>query len=155
MKYQADKLQRLISTLLRLAEAFERLGEPRLAELAASWRKAIPKYDSLLAGGASAASLSAGLVQGLSEVPAIVRSIKPEARARALQTYYSVIMREAPEFLKKLESSVTRMLGRGRIVTEQEYYLARAVIDASDSDSRGERERDLARLVDAYDDREP
>ena len=152
---QSDKLQRLISTLLRLAEAFDLLGEPRLAELATSWRNAIPKYDSMLAGGASAASLAAGLEQGLSEVPAIVRSMKPQAKARALQTYYSVMMREAPESLKKLEASVTRILGRGRILSAQEYYLARAVIDAGDSHLQSNRGRDLERLVDAYDGKEP
>lgn len=126
-----DKLRRLTSTLLRLAEAFELVGDPHLTEIATAWRNVLPKYDVLLAEGVPVSSLTAGLVQGLSEVPAIVGSFEPEIKAIALDTYYSVVMREAPEFMKKLEATITRMLARGQIRTEHEYHLARAVIDAS------------------------
>jgi hypothetical protein len=39
-------------------------------------------------------ALTAGLVQGLREVPAIVGSFEPEIYARALDTHYSVLMRK-------------------------------------------------------------
>jgi hypothetical protein len=44
-----DKLRRLTSTLLWLAEAFELVGDPRLTEIAAAWRNALPKHEVLLA----------------------------------------------------------------------------------------------------------
>jgi hypothetical protein len=94
---------------------------------------------------------SAGLEQGLRETPNLIQEIAPEWRTKVTQAFYEAVMAEYPEFITLESERLRKILARGKIRTEAEFYRVRYEIDVVEgTPSRRGELQNLYALVDAY-----
>ncbi|MDP2595470.1 hypothetical protein [Alteromonas stellipolaris] len=73
--------------------------------------------------------IATGLEQGVNELPMFFEEMKPSLREAAFQTYYSTLNEIVPNYQEKLSSRVQRIIKRGKIKSESEFYLLRNRLD--------------------------
>jgi hypothetical protein len=73
--------------------------------------------------------IGTGLEQGVNELPMFFEEMEPSLRATAFQTYYSVLNAIVPDYQEKLSNRVQRIIKRGKIKSESEFYLLRNRLD--------------------------
>ena len=94
---------------------------------------------------------SAGLEQGLRETPELIQDVSPEWRAKVAQAFHEALMSSYPEFIALESARLHKVLARGKIRSEAEFYRVRHEIDVTEGDpNRQEELRKLYALVDAY-----
>lgn len=80
--------------------------------------------------GVTKSKLATGLEQALREVPEIFSNLNPAVRLSALNAWNASIQKEFPEFAEKSKETIAKILIRGHIRNESEYYLIRSEVDA-------------------------
>jgi hypothetical protein len=94
---------------------------------------------------------SAGLEQGLRETPQLILAVAPEWRTQVSKAFHDALMLEYPEFLALEAERLNKVLARGKIRSEAEYYLVRHEIDMVEGDLyRRDELKVLYALVDAF-----
>jgi hypothetical protein len=95
---------------------------------------------------------SSGLEQGLRETPQLILEVAPEWRAEIAKAFHDALVLEYPEFLALETERLKKVLARGKIRSEAEYYRVRHEIDIVEGDqSRHNELKVLYGLVDAFD----
>jgi hypothetical protein len=80
--------------------------------------------------GVTKSKLATGLEQALREVPEIFSNLQPAVRLSVLNAWNVSIQKEFPEFAEKSKEIIAKILIRGHIKNESEYYLIRSEVDA-------------------------
>lgn len=73
--------------------------------------------------------IATGLEQGVNELPLFFEEMEPSLRETVFQTYYSALDEIVPDYQEKLSNRVQRILKRGKIKSESEFYLLRSRLD--------------------------
>lgn len=97
-----------------------------------SWEKAKVQYAQWLSdpqSGVTRSKVAAGLEQGLRETPQRLQRIAPQWRGQAVAALQAAIENEFPEFGAKQQDILSKVLSRGSIRGESEFYLVRHEID--------------------------
>ncbi|STR45794.1 hypothetical protein [Iodobacter fluviatilis] len=83
--------------------------------------------------GVTKSKMATGLEQVLREVPEFFSNLKPAVRLSAINAWNASIQKEFPEFAEKSKEKIAKILIRGHIKNESEYYLVRSEVDALES----------------------
>jgi hypothetical protein len=101
---------------------------------------------------ATSSQVSAGLEQGLRETPQLIQGIAPQWRAAVSRAFHDALMKEFPAFIGLEEERLKKILARGKISSEAEFYRIRHEIDVVEGQpSRHSELESLYALVEAFD----
>ncbi len=93
----------------------------------------------------------AGLEQGLREAPLLIQAVAPEWRTAVARAFYEALAHDYPDFLAQEAERLQKVLARGKIRSEAEYYRIRHEIDIVEGEpSRKGELQDLYGLIDAF-----
>lgn len=126
------KTAQLVEAYRELALEFRTLGNVRLIELADMWDRALEQLLSVLSQKNPPVKRSAvvgGLEQGLRETPSFFATLPEPQKRAALHAYRRVVEANVPGFFKRDQDVLQKVLLRGRIKTENEWYLLRHRVD--------------------------
>lgn len=98
--------------------------------------------------------IAVGLEQGWRETPELIQIISAQWRSIASQAWHDYTLAAYPEFLVKEQQRLHKVLERGKIRTEAEFYRIRHEVDVLEAqpESGVELQR-LYSLIDAYESR--
>jgi hypothetical protein len=116
----------------RFGNELKKCGETGALALAQAWDNGKSQHRKWLddpASKISRSSLAAGMKQGLRELPRLLESISPEARKHLRKILRQILCEEMPGLISKEVLELERILKRGKIVSENEYYLVRHQLD--------------------------
>ena len=101
--------------------------------------------------GVPKSQLSAGLLQGLREVPLLFGEMPAAERRIFSSLYNAAIDSEYPDLLQSQHERLEKIVSRGRIANESQFYLVRHAIDVIEGDpKRADELTRLYQLVDAF-----
>jgi hypothetical protein len=101
-----------------------------IAKLRVGWASAKCDYEEMLASKAvTRSAIAQGLEQGIREMPQILQELPEPTRSRANHALMASINRHAPDIHAKDQERLAKVVQRGRIRSESEYYLVRHQID--------------------------
>lgn len=93
----------------------------------------------------------AGLEQGLREIPSLLSELPEVERRLALKTLSRVVESMVPGFFEKNRETLGKIVARGKIKNEDEWYLIRHCVDEIEGDSSQLlRLAELYKLIDNY-----
>jgi hypothetical protein len=113
---------------------FAEIDDDQCRNLVANWQQVRGKYYELLSRpetGVTKSKVAAGLEQGLNEIPLILATASPRARA----AFNDALVGHYPEFLETQLLRLRKVIERGSIRSEREFYLSRHAIDLLEGDS--------------------
>lgn len=116
----------------RLVAELSDLGSKELQTLIDGFSNSIEQISVWVANNnlpAPKSVIATGLEQGVNELPLFFEEMKPSLRETAFQTYYSILNEIVPNYQEKLSSRVQRIIKRGKIKSESEFYLLRNRLD--------------------------
>lgn len=146
-----SKYEQLSAVFERFHDELGKLPDRRAAELCAVWEKGKLWYADLLASRqATRSELAAALEQVLRETPQILQSMPAQHRLAALKALADALAAEYPSFLEQDQVRLSKILARGSIRTESEYYLIRNRIDLLEGEGQEEELAELYSLVDKF-----
>ena len=79
--------------------------------------------------GVNRSALVAGLEQGLRETPLVLASLPEMERNSALKTFRRVVQSNIPSFFEKEREAREKVIARGKLKNENEWYLLRHRVD--------------------------
>lgn len=126
------KFTQLVSAYGQLGFALRTLGIASLAELADTWDEALNQMHAMLSEKNPPYTRSVmvgGLEQGLREAPVFFSSLPEAQRHAALKMHRRAIEAHVPDFFKLDQDVLQKVLARGQIKNENEWYLLRHRVD--------------------------
>ena len=116
----------------RLVTELSALGSKELQPLMEGFSNSIDQISIWVANDkfpAPKSVIATGLEQGVNELPLFFEEMEPSLRETVFQTYYSALDEIVPDYQEKLSNRVQRILKRGKIKSESEFYLLRSRLD--------------------------
>jgi len=146
--------------LQKLMAIYERFGAD-IAEVPDQWAQQLHRMASgvtrsvpaLLSkdGAPKPSELASGLEQGLRETPDIIATVSAQWRPAVAHAFRNAVSAEYPEFFERDSQRLEKVLARGQIKTESEFYLARHFVDTLEGDpNAAARLQQLYAMLDAY-----
>lgn len=126
------KFTQLVDAYGQLAFELRALGSASLGELADTWDDALKQMHAMLSEKNPPYTRSVmvgGLEQGLRDTPVFFSTLPEAQRYAALKMYRRVIEAHVPDFFKRDEDVLRKVLARGRVKNENEWYLLRHRVD--------------------------
>lgn len=126
------KFTQLVGAYGHLGFELRTLGIVSLAELADTWDEALKQMHAMLSEKNPPYTRSVmvgGLEQGLREAPVFFSSLPEAQRHAALKMYRRAIEARVPDFFKRDQDVLRKVLARGRVKNENEWYLLRHRVD--------------------------
>lgn len=126
------KFTQLVNAYGQLGFELRTLGSASLTELADTWDEALKQMHAMLGEKSPPYTRSVmvgGLEQGLRDTPAFFSSLPEVQRHAALTIYRRVIEAHVPDFFKRDQDVLLKVLARGRVKNENEWYLLRHRVD--------------------------
>ena len=152
MKKQT-RLDQLIAVSDRFHSLLEATSSERAAEWVGRWRALRTTYLSPPAG-VRRSQLSAGLLQGVLEWPLLFGAMPAADRQVFAKAYKEAFDTEYPELLRSQAERLGRIVAKGRISNESQFYLVRHAIDIlEDEHARAHELERLYELADAFETR--
>jgi hypothetical protein len=143
---KSTKYEKLRAVIQAMNAKFALIPDEKIQSLCKSWQGANESYEKMLADPDSRVTKSMianGIEQGLRETPVIIQGIDPARRKHAVEAFQFAISTEYPEFFEEERKRLTKILARGNIRGEAEYYLVRHQIDVLESDAGNEKQLSL------------
>jgi len=124
---RSPKLDKIVAAYARFGAAIAGVPDEWAQRL---YRTAsdLPQKVASLRGkdsGVMPSQITSGLEQGLRETPDIIACVSSEWRPLVATAFRSAISAEYPEFYAKDRNTLERVLSRGKIRSEAEFYLLR------------------------------
>ena len=146
------KYDKLIALNKKLGENFARIDHSGMQHLAKLFGNAgvdnvveIKKKEPSV----TRSQIAAGLEQGIRDLSMMLPAQDPEIRSVAMSAFRDAMRSEYPEFLERDKQRLAKVLGRGHIRSENEYYLLQSRLDEIEGDP--EFEDETKRLWDIMD----
>ncbi|NHQ88425.1 hypothetical protein HA050_20195 [Iodobacter sp. HSC-16F04] len=129
---KVTKYDKLFAVFEELTKQLQLIPDEKLQVYVGFLIQMPEQFNQMLASnrGLTKSKMATGLEQALREVPEIFSNLKPAARLSALNAWNASIQKEFPEFAEKSKEKIARILIRGHIKNEPEYYLIRSEVDA-------------------------
>lgn len=125
-----SKFDRLTAVLDDFHDQLAQEPHELIGRLRNAWESSKQEYAKVLAAGSVTKSvIASGLEQGLCETPLVLQSLPKEVRIASNRALASAITRHAPDFRAKDQERLAKIIARGAIKSESEYYLVRHQID--------------------------
>lgn len=136
-----SKYDKLFAVFESLCAQLAVVPDDNARGLISSWEKAKIQYAQWLSDpptGVTRSKIAAGLEQGLLETPRRLQRIGPQWRNQAVAALQTAIEIEFPEFGAKQRDALSKVLSRGSIRGESEFYLVRHEVDHLEGIAGGE-----------------
>lgn len=125
-----SKFERLTAVFDDFHSQLEGETHDMIVKLRAVWASAKSDYARALAARTvTKSAIAQGLEQGVRELPLILQSLPDQIRSRANRALSASIGRHAPDMQARDQARLAKVVERGRIRSESEYYLVRHEID--------------------------
>lgn len=158
---QRDRIVELVRVCDCIYDSLALLEQPSLQRLIESWQVTRSKYIAVAQGrvpGVKIAKIVSefenGLVETISELPEILHHAPATVIKEAVDIFQRCIKIELPGLiekkLKRNDVSIKKIIKRGAIKGESEFYLIRQAIDALEKDADDEKLQLFYSLVDQY-----
>lgn len=148
------RFEKLVEVYAQLGEAFRTLGNRKLVELADTWEQSLFQMHSMLIANnppVRRSALVVGLEQGLREIPLLLSELPEVERRLALTTFRHVVESSFHGFFEKDRATRDKIIARGKIKNEGEWYLIRHRVDEIERyPSQSAELAVLYKLMDAY-----
>ncbi|WP_294768803.1 hypothetical protein [uncultured Rhodoferax sp.] len=143
---RTDKLTKLVAVFDQFHEAIVRLDDPTAKRLVENWVGI--RHHYVEPSGVPRSALAAGMEQGLRETPMLLQSMHSQTRKCAVKALAAATSAHYPDFLDKDAKRLAKIVARGSIHGESEYYLVRHHVDLLEGEaSQNEELRLLYALV--------
>jgi hypothetical protein len=146
------KLDRLLAVYAMFADETRGIADPEVLELH-RMAAGVPQFlenARLRVPKPTNSQITSGLEEALRELTNL-GGLKPHSRAPVRRAIHLALSTQYPEFLSLDESRLSKVIERGRIRTEAEFYLVRHRIDVIEGEPKHEGELDqLYALVGDY-----
>ena len=150
---QPTKLEKIVAV-------YERFGAD-IAGVPDQWARRLHHTSSGVAdsvytlldkdGAPKPSQLASGLEQGLRETPGIIAAVSTQWRPVVAQAFRNAIATEYPDFFSKEPQRLDKILVRGHIKTESEFYLVRHFVDLLEGEpDAATKVAQLYAMLDAY-----
>jgi hypothetical protein len=127
-----SKYDKLFAVFESLCARLATVPDDHARGLVSSWEKAKVQYAQWLSDPQSKitrSKVAVGLEQGLRETPQRLQRIAPQWRGQAVAALEAAIENEFPEFGARQQDALSKVLSRGSIRGESEFYLVRHEVD--------------------------
>ena len=132
------KFDRLTAVLDDFHRQLESEQHEFIVRLNQSWALAKRDYaQALQAGVVTKSVIASGIEQGIRETPLLLQALPEQVRVFASQALSSALQRHAPDVQAKELVRLERIIARGKIKGESEYYLVRHHIDTLEGTTEG------------------
>jgi hypothetical protein len=147
------KIQQILAVYERFSQSIAAIPDLKAQELyrvaagvpqfVANFRSVQPEADS--------SEIESGLEQGLHELPILVNEVEDQWRWAVSNALHDAIACEYPDFLEKDTARISKILARGKISSEDEFYLIRYRIDVLEAQPELAQElQQLYALINGY-----
>lgn len=148
-----SKVEKLCAASEAFADAIKGIPDERVRQLYdtfAGVRMFVAKVRTFVPKP-TPSQIASGLEQGWRELPILIQGVPREWRAILSMAWSNATLKHYPELCAKENQVLQKVLNRGKIRGEKEYYRIRHEIDILEGEP-GERATllTLYRLVDAY-----
>lgn len=158
---QRDRIVELVRVCDCIYDSLALLEQPSLQMLIESWQVTRSKYIAMVEGRIPGVKFSKvvsgfenGLVETISELPEMLCNAPAAVIKEAVDIFQRSIKMELPGLiekkLKKNEASIRKIIKRGAIKGESEFYLIRQAIDGMEKGADDEKLKLFYRLIDQY-----
>jgi hypothetical protein len=126
-----SKIEKLCDAYDRFARAIATIPDERVQELSVTSAGVREFVSEVLkrTPKPKPSQLAAGLEQGWRETPQLVQRVSIEWRALVSKAWHDATLLAYPEFLAMENERLQKVLARGKIKTEAEFYRVRHEID--------------------------
>lgn len=153
-KIRRTKYEKLVAVNQKLAENFSRIDHPNTQLLGKLFRRSGPGLWEKIGKtdpSVTRSQIAAGLEQGLRDLSMVVAGQPEEVRSAAISAYRDAIQIEYPDFIEKNKQRLAKVLKRGSVRSESEWYLLQHRVDEIEGTTEHEEELGLLyKLVDDY-----
>jgi hypothetical protein len=150
----SQKFEKFADVYAQLSAEFQSSGHAKLMELADVWAKSLSQMRAILNDvkpSVNRSALTAGLEQGLRETPLILSSLPEIERNSALKIFRRIVQTNVPNFFAEEREAREKVIARGKIKNEREWYLLRHRVDEIEGDaSQASELAELYKLLGTY-----
>lgn len=143
---KSKKLETLINVYKELAEELGKLNSPDLEPLLNSWSVSLGQVNEIINNPESAikpSQIASGFEQGLRDTHLMLGDLNAQYRSSAIEIFYKVVGLHLPSFFQKSKAQLDRIVAKGNIKNENEWYLVRHRVDEIEGQSNNEAELEV------------
>ena len=148
MPTRRSQFDALSAVYSRFIGELKSCGHPSALWMAESLEQSNSKMSEWLSdptSGITRSKLAAGMKQGLRDFPLGLRDYPKPVGPRLMSALRTIIQEEAPDLLADEREKLSRILKRGRVRNEDEFYLVRHRVD--EIEGHAEHQSELAGLL--------
>lgn len=147
------KLQKLVAVFDTFHNSLEALPGDDAKAFVYNWKQTRSSYGNIPAG-VRPSQLASGLEEALREMPMLFEAVVPEQRACINKAFSQALAEHYPDFLAKQHERFEKILAKGKISRESEYYVIRHYVDIYEGDEKHSvLLNQLYHLIDLYESR--
>jgi hypothetical protein len=153
MPTRRSQFDALSAVYSRFIAELKSCGHPPASWMAESLEQSNNKMSEWLsdpASGVTRSKLAAGMKQGLRDFPLGLRDYPKPVGSRLVSALRTIIQEEAPDLLADEREKLSRIVKRGRVRNESEFYLVRYRVD--EIEGHAEHRAELVGLLKLLDD---
>ena len=144
------KLQKLLAVFDAFHTSLEALPGDYSKALIFNWKQTRSFYTNI-PEGVRPSKLASGLEEALLEMLMLFEAAPSEQRTAINKAFYQTLAKYHPEFLSKQQGRFEKILAKGRISRESEYYVIRHYVDIyEDNQEHCDLLNRLYQLIDLY-----
>ena len=143
---KSKKLEALINVYKELAEELGKLNSPDLEPLLNSWSVSLGQVNEIINNPDNAikpSQIASGFEQGLRDTHLMLGDLNAQYRSSAIDIFYKVVGLHLPSFFQKSKAQLDRIVAKGNIKNENEWYLVRHRVDEIEGQSNNEAELEV------------
>ena len=143
---KSKKLETLINLYKELAEELGKLNSPELEPLLNSWSISLGQVNEIINNPDNAikpSQIASGFEQGLRDTHLMLSDLNAQYRSSAIEIFYKVVGSHLPSFFQKSKAQLDRIVAKGQIKNENEWYLVRHRVDEIEGQSSSDAELEL------------
>ncbi|WP_175816745.1 hypothetical protein [Burkholderia diffusa] len=145
------ELTKLLGIFDQVVSLLASYQHPVLLKFKDSWDAGRNKYSQALAKGVSASTLTEGVKQGLRGASDFMNYIPTTERRDFIKKYNQIILNDFPEFFDNDEKKIGAIIKRGKIRSEDEFYLVEFFFERQhEANPDGEDTIALRRIMDEF-----
>ena len=143
---RSQKLRALFCVYAELIDELGKINDSKLHVLVDGWVISLRESQNYLDDPdipIKPSQLVSGFEQGLLETPQLLLELPEQYRASSMKIFYFVVQKHIPGFFDKQQKALERVVTKGIIKNENEWYLVRARMDLIEGLNSNEEEFDM------------
>lgn len=140
---RSKKLETLVNVYKELAEELGKLNSPELEPLLNGWSVSLDQVNEIISNADNPikpSQLASGFEQGLRDIHVMLGDLNAQHRSSAIKVFYKIVGLHLPSFFQKSKAQLHRIVAKGRIKNENEWYLVRHRVDEIECQPNNEAE---------------